>query len=142
MNKTVKLWDKISVFYTWKLENWKTFDSNVWQSTLDFKVWAWDMIEWFDEWVVWMEVWEKKTIKIPANKAYGEYDENNKQTLRKKDLVSYTAAWYTLEIWDSLPFWAWEVTIVDADSENITIDTNHFLAWKDLIFEIEVVKIK
>lgn len=84
----VKNWDKIKVDYVWKLEDWTVFDSSIeseakkapdfkadsWRKfePLEFSVWAWQMIKWFDAWVVWMKVWEKKTITIKPADAYWE----------------------------------------------------------------------
>lgn len=141
--KIIKKWDNVWVYYTGKLQNWTTFDSNIWSWTaLKFKVWAKEMIEWVDNAVLWMQLWEKKQIEISPIQWYWEYDSSLTQTLRKKDLVSFKAAWYTFELWDTLPYWAWDVTIIESNEDNIVIDTNHELAWKTLIFDIEIVSIK
>jgi FKBP-type peptidyl-prolyl cis-trans isomerase 2 len=50
------------------------------------------MIKGFDAGVIGMKVGETKVIEMKASEAYGEYDENKKQVLQKKDLVSFTAA--------------------------------------------------
>jgi len=143
MTNKVKKWDKIEVHYRGTLEDWTQFDSSYdrWDA-LWFTVWAWQMIAWFDAWVIWMEVWEKKTLKLAPSEAYGEMDETKNQTIRKKVLVSFVNAGYELTVWEKLPTQYWEFEIISSDEENIVLNTNHSLAWKTLIFEVEIVKIK
>ncbi len=143
MTNVVKAGDTVAVHYTGTLEDGTKFDSSLDRGeTLEFKVWAGQMIAGFDAWVEGMAVWDKKTIEIEPKDWYGEYDETKKQSIRKKDLASFTAAGYELKIWEKLPTQYWEFEIVDADEENVVLDTNHFLAGKKLIFEVEMVKIK
>lgn len=84
----VKKWDKIKVDYIGKLEDWSIFDSSIeefakkatdynkdsWRKyePLEFTVWAWQMIKWFDEWVLGMKVGEKKTLTIKPADWYWE----------------------------------------------------------------------
>lgn len=143
-NRVVKKWDIISVNYTWKLEDWTVFDSslNPWRTPLEFEVLAWQMIPWFDNWVVWMKIWEKKTLEIEAKDAYWEYDDANEQEVNLWDLQSFIDAWIKIEKWAVLQTMQWSFKVKNVDWEKVTIDTNHELAWKNLIFEIEMVDFK
>ena len=144
-NKTiVSKGDKISVHYTWTLEDGSKFDSSrdPGRTPLEFTVWAGQMIPWFDAWVVDMKLWEKKIINIEPKDAYGEYDPKKIQIIPKKDLESFTKAWIILEKGSKLPTQMWELNIIDADKESITLDVNHKLAWKKLIFDVEIMSIK
>jgi len=144
MTKKVEKWSNIAVSYVWKLSDWTIFDSTEkhgW-NPLEFEAGAGQMIKGFDEGVLWMEEGEEKTIEIKASDAYWEYDESKKQIIPKKDLVSFTAAGFELKKWEKLPTQYWEFEIIDDDEENITLDTNHPLAWKDLTFEVKIEKIK
>ncbi|EKE26625.1 MAG: hypothetical protein ACD_4C00223G0001 [uncultured bacterium (gcode 4)] len=84
--ETVNKGDTVKVDYVWKLEDGTIFDSSIeefakkmknyseWRSysPLEFTVGAWQMIKWFDEGVVWMKLWEKKTLTIKPIDAYWE----------------------------------------------------------------------
>jgi len=144
MAKIVEKWSEIAVSYTWTLTDGTVFDatSRHWGKLLEFTAWAGQMIPGFDNWVIWMKEGETKKIEIKAKDAYGEYDPNKKQVVPKKDLESFVAAWYKLEKWEKLPTQMWELTILDVDWDNVILDVNHPLAWKDLIFEVKVEKIK
>ena len=75
----VKAWDNITVDYIWRLEDGTVFDTSIesvakeywkynenrnYEEWLTFQVWAWQMIKWFDEWVIWMKVWQTKTVQF------------------------------------------------------------------------------
>ena len=142
-DKAVEKWDLVFVHYTWTFENWEKFDSSLDRWTpIDFQVWAWDMIKWFDEAILWMKIWDKKTITLSPSEAYWEYDENNKQVIEKTELQSFVDAWIELKKWNELPTTSWVFKIIDDNETSITIDANHMLAWKTLIFDLELVDIK
>jgi len=77
--------DTIWVFYKWTLEDGTLFDTNMQEvaeeygtynsarsySPLEFTVWAWQMIPWFDAGVVGMALGLPKTLVIPPEDAYG-----------------------------------------------------------------------
>jgi FKBP-type peptidyl-prolyl cis-trans isomerase 2 len=144
MTNIVEKGSNIAVSYTGSLKDGTVFDATSKHGwvPLEFTAWAGQMIAGFDAGVIGMKLGETKTINIIASEAYGEYDENKKQVLPKKELDSFTAAWFKLEKGEKLPTQMWEFEIVDSNEESITIDTNHNLAWKDLIFEVKIEKIK
>ena len=135
--------DNISVHYTWTLEDGTKFDSSLDRGTpLEFMAWKGQMIPWFDAWVIGMKLWEKKIMEIEAKDAYWEYDETKIQVIPKKDLESFATAWYKLEVDEKIPTQMWELKIINTDEENVTLDVNHPLAWKKLIFDVEIISIK
>ena len=149
----IKLWDNIVVDYIWRLEDWTVFDTSIksiaescwiynkWRdytSWLSFEVWAWQMIKWFDEWVIWMKIWQTKTVQFWPEKGYGEYSDDRIQIYTDK------------EIWDISHYEIWMMvqnpylgigTITKITNKEITIDFNHELAWKNLIFDIIIKSI-
>jgi FKBP-type peptidyl-prolyl cis-trans isomerase 2 len=143
-NMIVKKWDNVSVHYIWKTkEDWKEFDNSYKKgSTLDFTVGAGQMIKGFDEGVIWMKIWEKKIIEIAPKDAYGEYSKDRVRVFEKKDLADFEKHWIKLEVWSELPTQMWIFKIIAVDDKKVTVDTNHPLAWKTLIFEVEMVDIK
>lgn len=143
-NRVVKAWDEIAVNYIGKTaSDWKEFDNSYTRwAPLEFQVWTGMMIPWFDAWVVWMKIWEKKTLNIKAVDWYWKYDEKNIQEVPKTDLKDFEDAWYKLEVGTKLPTMYWEFEIKAVTDNTVKIDLNHFLAWKDLIFDVELVEFK
>ena len=149
----VKKWDNIVVDYIWRLEDWTVFDTSIesiakacgkynesrdYSEWLSFEVWAWQMIKWFDDWVVGMKVWQTKTVKFWPEKWYGQRNEQY--------VMTYTVD----EVWDLSRFtegqrvylWIWAAALITkVTDKSVTLDLNHELAGKDLIFDITIKSI-
>lgn len=139
----VKSGDKINVHYTGRLTDGTLFDSSEGRDPLTFQVGSGMVIKGFDEGVIGMSVGEKKTVHISVFEAYGEMDPN------------YLAVFNKTEIPTDLPYevgmqlnmhqdgtgQVMPVTVVEVTETTITLDANHPLAGKDLIFDLELVSI-
>lgn len=143
-NRIVKAGDEIAVHYIGKTANDnKEFDNSYKKnSPMEFEVWTWMMIKWFDNWVLWMKIWDKKILNIKAKDGYWEYDEKNIQEVTKIELKQFEDEGYKLEVWTKLPTMYWEFIIKSVSKDTVKIDLNQFLAWKDLIFDVEMVEFK
>ncbi len=130
--------DVVQVHYTGTLEDGSQFDSSVGGDPLEFTVGAGRMIAGFDRAVVGMTVGEKKTITIPAAEAYGERREDLVVEVDRDELPADIIP----EVGMQLTRGNVVVTVTAVSETTFTIDTNHELAGKDLIFEIELVSVK
>jgi FKBP-type peptidyl-prolyl cis-trans isomerase 2 len=139
----IKEWDTVLIHYIWTLEDGSQFDNSYdrW-SPFEFVVWEENIIPWFSKWVLWMKAWEKKSITIPPEDAYGLRDESNTLTLPKEQFKDFEDNWIVLETGAILPTAMWDLEILWADETTITIDGNNPMAGKTLNFELEVVEIK
>jgi len=75
-----------------------------------------------------MQIGDKKTLTLEAKDAYGEYDENNTQSVPKKELVSFEQAGIKLEAGAELPTQQGVFKIKEVKGDNVIIDANHALA--------------
>lgn len=89
-----------------------------------------------------MNVGEIREIEVPAAEAYGEVD----QSLIQQAPREYFQG---VELQKGMPLQAQtpegqiiQMTVVDFDENTVTVDLNHPLAGKDLVFEIEVVNVR
>lgn len=89
-----------------------------------------------------MKVGESKTIEVPASEAYGEKDES----LIQKAPREYFQG---VDLQKGMPLQAQtpegqiiNMIVVDFDENEVTVDMNHPLAGKDLVFDIEIVNIR
>jgi peptidylprolyl isomerase len=85
---------------------------------------------------------EKKTVVVPADDAFGEYDEARVFTVPLADLPED----FDAEEGDELILSGEDdeeigVCVIEKTAEEITFDANHPLAGKDLTFELELVSI-
>jgi peptidylprolyl isomerase len=139
----VKSGDKINVHYTGKLTDGTLFDSSAGREPLAFEVGSGMVIKGFDEGVTGMSVGEKKTIHIPAAEAYGDVDPNYLAVFNKAEIPSdipYEVG-MQLNMHQDGTGQVMPVTVVEVTDLTITLDANHPLAGKDLIFDLELVSI-
>ena len=144
----VKNWDNATVDYIGRLEDGTVFETtirsiaeacDIYDETIDYTQWyefnvgVNQMIKWFDEWVIWMKVWQTKTVEVSPENWYWVYNKNN--------VVKYTAD----EIWDLSKYTEWQTIylsmwvsakVLEVTDKYVTLDFNHELAGKTLIFDI------
>jgi peptidylprolyl isomerase len=134
--------DEVQVHYTGKLEDGSVFDSSAKREPLGFTVGGGQMIQGFDKAVDGMAVGDKKTVTIPAAEAYGEKREDMMIDVPidqvPADIKPEIGMQLTLQGGNGQPM---PVIVTNVDEQKITLDANHQLAGKDLIFDIELVKI-
>lgn len=138
----VKLQSKVSVHYTGKLANGEVFDSSREREPLTFTVGAGQLIKGFENGVMGMQISESKTVNIPALEGYGMVKKELIQKINKSDLPEgldpSVGQKLTAEHQDGQQM---VYQVIEADDSSITVDGNHELAGKNLIFEIEIVDI-
>ena len=138
-----KAGDKISVHYTGKLTDGTLFDSSTGREPLEFEIGSGMVIKGFDEGVAGMSVGEKKTVHIPASEAYGDMNPEHMAVFDKAEIPSdipYEVG-MQLNMHQDGSGQVMPVTVVEVTDTTITLDANHPLAGKDLIFDLELVAI-
>jgi peptidylprolyl isomerase len=137
-----KTGDTVKVHYTGKLTTGDQFDSSAGREPLEFTVGAGQMIKGFDAAIPGMKVGDKKTINIPAVEAYGERSADAMIEFPKEnippDMKLEPGMQLTLSNQHGQPV---PVVVVELREDVIVLDANHFLAGKDLVFDIELVEI-
>ena len=151
--EAIKAWDNIVVDYIWRLEDGTVFDTSIesvakacgkyneardYTEGLSFEVWAWQMIKWFDNWVVWMKLWQTKTVEFWPDEWYWQRNEQYVLTYTAEEVgdLSQFQEWQTIY----LGIWA-AAKIIKVTDKEVTLDLNHELAWKNLIFDITIKSI-
>ena len=135
--------DTVVVHYTGKLEDGTVFDTSREQDPMRFEVGAEQVIPGFEEAVCGLEPGQETTISIPPEEAYGD---------RREDLVLEVAhaqippgldprvglqLQLTLDDGQQIP-----VSVTEVGEASVTLDANHPLAGKTLIFDIELVEVQ
>ena len=126
----------------------ETYDERRPYATLDFEVGAGMMIPGFDKGVVGMETGEKKTITISAEDGYGQIRDDLKQTFTRAqieqdvgDAGQVATMWENWIEGETYNLGGRPGTVLSKTDEEITFDLNHFLAGKELEFEVEIEEI-
>jgi FKBP-type peptidyl-prolyl cis-trans isomerase 2 len=138
----VKSGDKVKVHYHGKLTNGETFDSSKGREPLEFEVGSGMVIKGFDDGVTGMAVGEKKTIHIPFLEAYGPSNPEMIIDMPKDrfptDMQLEIGMPLMMTSGDGQNF---QVTVTEIKEDAVTLDANHPLAGKDLVFDLELVEI-
>jgi len=134
--------DTIKIHYTGTLEDGTVFNTTEGKSPFQFTVGNNEVIKGIENAVLDMKIGEIKTVSIAPADAYGERDEKNTQVVERSKLPEGQAPEVgqqlisTDEQGNQMSF-----TILKVDDTSVTVDTNHPLAGKTLIFSIELVDI-
>ena len=139
----VKKGDKIKVEYEGRLEDGTVFDSSKTHGApLEFEVGGRKVIKGFDDGVLGMEVGEEKEIRIEPKDAYGDRNPELIKKVPKDQLPKEHELKPGMMLLMGMPNGAQlPVTITEVGDKEVTLDLNHPLAGKTLIFKVKVVEI-
>jgi peptidylprolyl isomerase len=142
-DQAAKEGDTVSVHYIGTLEDGTQFDSSYERGEpLTFTLGAGQMIPGFENAVLGMKVGETKTVTLPPEEAYGEYRTDLIITLDRdqfpEDMELTIGKRIPLQNSAGQQFMA---TIIEIGTSTVTVDANHELSGKTLIFEIELISI-
>ncbi len=138
----IKDGDTVRIHYTGTLTDGNVFDSSDGRDPLEFVVGSGQIISGLDAALPGMIVGENKRVEIPCLEAYGPINPAMRQSIPREgvpdDIPLDLGTQLQMQTSDGQ---AVGVTIVGVDDATITLDANHPLAGKDLIFEFEIVSI-
>ncbi len=134
--------DTVKVHYTGKLADGTVFDTSRDKAPLHFILGKEEVIPGFESAVVGMVQGESKTVTVPADQAYGPH----KQELVEKVDREILPADLNLQVGAQLEATMEDgsllrVMVNDLSETQVTLDANHPLAGRELIFEIEMVEV-
>jgi peptidylprolyl isomerase len=138
----VRKGDTVMVNYTCRLANGTVIDSSVGREPLEITLGRYDVIKGLEDAVAAMKVGESKTVTVPADKAYGPYHDEWVLEMGRDKLP---------EDWNPEIGLHYEVprekgqsttaTVTRVTQSSVTLDFNHPMAGKELIFEISLLEI-
>lgn len=134
--------DTVKVHYTSKLADGTVFDTTIDRNPMLFTIGMGQVIPGFEQAVVGMNLGESRTSKVPAEKAYGPYRKEMvvevDRNLFPVHLEPEVGQQLELGEEDGEPI---EVTVTDVSASSVTLDANHPLAGKDVVFDIQLIEI-
>jgi peptidylprolyl isomerase len=134
--------DVVRVHYTGRLDDGTVFDSSRDRDPLEFTLGDHEIIPGFEEAVVGMSPGEHKSAHIAAADAYGQRHEEMVATVARDTLPAELDPRIGQQIRARQPDGTDLVlTVTSVSSGNITLDANHPLAGRDLVFDIELVAV-
>jgi peptidylprolyl isomerase len=134
--------DTVKVHYTGRLSDGSIFDSSQGREPLEFVLGQGMMIAGFEEGILGMQLNESKTIQMPAEKGYGDSNPNLIFKVSRNDIpadipleLGMTLSAHVGED-EEIPVIITAITLTD-----VTLDANHPLAGKELIFDVQIMEI-
>jgi predicted O-linked N-acetylglucosamine transferase (SPINDLY family) len=138
----VQIGDTVSIHFTCKLKNGDIFDSSSGKDPLQFTAGSEDVMKSLDRAVIGMRIGETKIIEVSSGEAFGPYRKEMRKIVQK-NVLAYTGK---LMPGQSIDFVTengliQKATIIGINESGVILDSNHPLAGKDLIFEIQLVDV-
>ncbi|WP_048648928.1 FKBP-type peptidyl-prolyl cis-trans isomerase [Nitratireductor soli] len=138
----IKSGDVVRIHYTGKLADGTEFDSSAGREPLEFQVGSGQIIPGLDRQVEGMAVGDSDTLTIPADEAYGPRDEAQVQIVPRSALPPELELALGASLQATTPDGGEiALTVVDLTDQEVTVDANHPLAGRDLVFDVEIVEI-
>jgi len=134
--------DTVRVHYTGKLGDGEVFDSSRDGDPLEFVLGAGQFLKDFEGAIVGLAEGRSVTVNISAENAYGPYREDLLLVFPKdqvpEEVDQSVGETLFIECEDGMML---PLTITEIGEDTVTLDSNHQLAGKDLVFDIELVEI-
>ncbi len=140
--KQVKLGDTVRVHYTCKLQDGSVYTTNFNRDPVQITIGRGQVIPSFEEAVLGMGPGEYKTTMIKAANAYGPYREEMTQIIEREQFPEQLEPVVGQVLKDHQRDGSViNVKVKDVSESTVTLDANHPLAGKDLIYDIRLVDI-
>lgn len=134
--------DMVTVIYQGSLEDGSVFDSSEEDEPLVFILGEDTVLPGFEKAIVGMEIGEQRTVRIPPEEGFGVRQER----LIDKLAIEQLPEGLDLKVGAKLDVTSedgsnFEVVVTDIQAGRVTLDANHPLAGRTLIFHIELLAI-
>lgn len=133
--------DTVRVNYTGRLESGEVFDTSEERGPIAFTLGAGEMIPGFEEGVEGLAVGEQRRVEIEPEDGYGPRRDGlvAQFPLEQFPAPPEVGANYIMPLPDGRQL---EVVVTEVTDTHATLDGNHPLAGRKLIFDLELVEIK
>jgi len=137
-----KTGNHVRVNFTGRLDDGTIFATSVNDEPIEFTMGDNEVLPAIEDAVEGMEPGESKTVRIPAEDAFGLRREDLIQEIPRASLPEEMEVEIGQQLWvDEMDEEPVTVSVVDVSDATITIDANHPLAGEDLIFDLEVLDV-
>ena len=134
--------DTVHIHYTGKLTDGTVFDSSEGRDPLQFELGAGQVIPGLDKAMRGMVVGDSKTVTIDSAEAYGPHHPEGVHVVERSALPPQVDAQPGARLQATAQDGnVIQLTVIKADEESVTLDANHPLAGKDLVFDVQLVAI-
>jgi FKBP-type peptidyl-prolyl cis-trans isomerase SlpA len=139
--KKVEKNSSVKVHYTGRLEDGTIFDTSISEGRepLEVQLGEGKLITGFENGLIDMTEGEKKTVEIETSEAYGKPNPDFITEVPKTNVPEGIQPGESLQ--GNGPMGPVNVKVISVNEDTVTLDANHPLAGKKLIFDLEVIEI-
>ena len=135
----IKEGSKVKVHYTGRFEDNNVFDTSIGKDPIEFVVGEGMLIPGFEHGVLGLGTGDKKTVELDPEQAYGDVRDELINQVPVDRLPEGIVVGNVLEAQtDAGPI---PVVVTEITDTTVTVDANHPLAGKKLIFDLEIVEV-
>ncbi len=128
---------KVTLEYTLTLPDKTVADSTAGQAPFSYIHGNHEIIPGLEKALAGLKPGDKKLITVPAEQAYGLYDEKRKVTVPKDKMPPEVKVGTRLRSQDGQ-----EAKVAEIKGDSVVVDVNHPLAGKDLTFDVNILKVE
>jgi FKBP-type peptidyl-prolyl cis-trans isomerase 2 len=128
---------KVTLEYTLALPDRTVIESNVGREPVTYIHGNHQIIRGLEKGLIGMKPGDNKHITVEPEEAYGQYDEKKKVAVPKDKIPPEAKVGTRLRSPDGQ-----EARVVAIDGNSVVVDTNHPLAGKALVFDINILKVE
>jgi len=134
--------DTVRVHYTGTLTDGSQFDTSAGREPLEFTIGSGQIIPGLEKEIEGMKVGDKSTVTVPAAEAYGPHQPEGVQEVPRSNIPTNINLAVGTQLQGMTPDGRqMNLTVTGLTDETVTLDANHPLAGKDLVFDVELVEI-
>ena len=137
---SAKKGDTVRVLYTGRLKDETVFDSSD-GIPMEFTIGEGMVIPGFENAVIGMNIGQHKTIEVPSELAYGPHMDELVATVNREQFHRTSSPKRENRCVANQLGQTFIMTIIEVADGTVTLDANHPLAGKDLIFDIDLIEI-
>jgi peptidylprolyl isomerase len=131
--------DTVNVHYTGKLSDGTEFDTSTGGQPLQFTIGEGKIIPGFEQAVIGMNPGDTKNFTIPSEEAYGPHRKEMLIEVDRKQMPADLKPVIGQHLEIQKEGRVFRVTVFATTENSVTLDANHPLAGKDLVFDIQFV---
>ena|SRR3989475_6541161 len=137
--KTLQIADglKVTLEYTLTLPDQTVADSTAGKEPFSYIHGEHEIIPGLEKGLAGLKAGDKKRIVLTAADAYGSYDEKKKVSVPKANVPPETKVGSLLHSEEGL-----EARVIQVSGDSVVLDMNHPLAGKDLVFDVDILKVE
>jgi peptidylprolyl isomerase len=140
--RQAKMNDLVKVHYTGSLKDGTVFDSSLDKQPLEFKIGQGVIIPGFENGIIGMKEGDTKVVSITPEDAYGLYRDDLVGVIERVRVPNNITPEVGMVLKVRSPEGEMiKVTVKDVSETGVTLDMNHPLAGKELIFELNLIEV-